>query len=341
MESGDIGEIGKEKIGKLSIISIDSKGEINIPQEGIEIETTAIFNKDDQVKLEFGNEYARVLYDNGESVIKALDFARSLKGHNPLDIASQINDWISERSLLADYPGEIQKLRDPSSPTYKPELADWVENNITRDTELPQPTETNTQKPVKLSEIMTKTNKDGKFYSVCKHTALLGTAMLQEAGIPAWIQAGVHTLTADGQQGLHAWIVFLNENRQLVGLDPSSRTEDGKGILSTNSPEIFDNFSAFVNSPNSSFKFDDSRTLFSIKKEFENSDLKGSIKALAEQSKLKLRIIPNKLFKGILSGKIEGGVSYNPHHPNFPYKIASIDKAPDNIPLEINFQNTT
>lgn len=338
MESGDIGEIGVETIGKLPTISIDSKKEIvDIPQEGIAIETTAIFNKDDQVKLEYGNKYAGVLYDNGESVSKALDFARSLKGNNPLGIASQINDWISGKSLTADHPGEIQKLRDPSSPTYEPELADWVENNIVVHTILwSKPTEQlNTQIHPKLSEVMAKTNNAGKFYGVCKHMAVLGTAMLQEAGVPAWIQAGVHNLT--GEQALHAWIVFLDENKQLVGLDPSSRTEDGKGILSTNYPDVFDNFAASVNSPKSSFNFDDSATLFSVEKNFENSALPRSVKALTEKSKLKLRIIPNKPFKGVLSGTIEGGGSYDPYSSTFPYKIISIDKVPENKPLEVKF----
>lgn len=338
MESGDIGEIGPEKIGKLPTISIDSKGKIvDIPQEGIEIETTAIFNKDDQVKLEFGNKYGGVWYDNGESVNEALDYARALKGSSPLDIASKINDWISGKSLLADHPEEIQKLRDPSSSIYNPELADWVENNITRYTKLPISQEkTSVQEPIKLSEIMTKTNKEGKFYGVCKHTTVLGTAMLQEAGIPAWIQGGVHTFT-DAQQELHAWIVFLNENRQLVGFDPSSRTADGKGILSTNYPDIFDKFAAFVDPPNASFKPNDSRASFSIGKEFENSALARSVKALTERTKLKLSITPNKPFKGTLSGTIDGGVGYDPHKPTFPYKIVSIDKVPDNLPFEVKF----
>lgn len=341
MESGDIGEIGPEKIGKLPTISIDSKREtVNIPQEGIEIETTVIFNKDDQVKLEFGNEYSGVLYDNGESVNEALGYARSLKGSSPLDIASKINDWISGKSLLADHPEEIKKLRDPSSQIYNLELADWVENNITRYTQLSKsPEKTNVQEPLKLSEIMAQTNKEDKFYGVCKHMAVLGTAMLQEAGVPAWIQAGVHTFTPDGQQGLHAWVVFLDENRQLVGLDPSSRTDDGKGILSTNHPDIFDNFASFTNRPKSSFKFDDSRTLFSIGKAFENSVIPSSVKTLTERTKLKLSITPNKPFKGTLSGTIDSEVGYDPHMPTFPYKIISIDKVPDDLPLGIKFGN--
>ena len=237
-------------IGKEIVLSIDANT-VTIPPEGITINTIADFDTT-QFKLIPNNIILSTPYDGPVGQFAGmLEYARSLKGKPTNEIVEAVRKLIDDRTVFP-YQEEIAKLRNPTSNLYDPALADWVEKNI-----MITPSMTAN---VKLSDVLSHVNKDGKSFTECRHNALMSTAMLQEAGIKAWPQSGsaINAYLSNGEPLFkdlsrfqigktvsHAWTVFLDDNGKLVVFDPTIKINGVRGLTSLEDKlGVFSNYMA-------------------------------------------------------------------------------------------------